>query len=147
MKRILVVCVGNICRSPVAQGLLQARLPHSKVSSAGLAALVGQPADAMAAQVARQHGIDISDHRAQQLAGWMCTQADLVLVMEASHQHQLEQQYPLARGKIRRLGEFGAPGPFDVADPYQQPLQAFERAHAAIAHGVEAWASRIQQLA
>jgi protein-tyrosine phosphatase len=64
--------------------------------------------------------------------------------MEASHQQQLEQAYPLARGRIRRLGEFGPQGPFDIADPYRQPRAAFETSHAAIAQGVADWVRRIQ---
>lgn len=147
MKHILVVCMGNICRSPVAEALLQARLPHSKIWSAGLSALAGCPADAMAVQVAQENGLDISRHRAQELSGWMITQADLVLVMEAAQRRQLGQQYPLARGKIHRLGEFGADGPFDVTDPYGQARPAFDAAHAAIALGVQAWTLRILQIA
>ena len=143
MNSILTVCVGNICRSPVAEALLKDRLPGRKVWSAGLHALVGQPADATAREVARQHGLDLSAHRAQQVAGWMCSHADLVLVMEASHQQELEELYPLARGKIHRLGEFGPQGAFDIADPYRQPRAAFEAAHAAIALGVAEWVRRI----
>lgn len=144
---ILVVCVGNICRSPVAEGLLKARLPNSAVWSAGLAAVVGHPADAISAEIALQHGIDISGHRAQQIAGWMCTKADLVLVMESSQKQHLEKQFPLARGKIHRLGEFGPQGPFDIADPYRQSRPSFDAAHAAITSGVDAWARRILQIA
>ena len=143
MNNILTVCVGNICRSPVAEALLKDRLPGHKVWSAGLQAVVGHPAEATAREIAAQHGLDLSAHRAQQIAGWMCIHADLVLVMEASHKQQLEQLYPLARGKIHRLGEFGPQGAFDIADPYQQPRAAFEAAHAAIALGVDEWVRRI----
>lgn len=143
MNSILTVCVGNICRSPVAEALLKERLPGRKVWSAGLHALVGQPADATASEVAREHGLNLSAHRAQQVAGWMCSHADLVLVMEAGHQQELEDLYPMARGKIHRLGEFGPQGAFDIADPYRQPRAAFEAAHAAIALGVAEWVRRI----
>lgn len=144
MNNILTVCVGNICRSPMAEALLKDRLPGFKVWSAGLQAMVGHGAEATASEVAAQHGLDLSAHRAQQVAGWMCSHADLVLVMEASHQQELERLYPLARGKIRRLGEFGPQGAFDIADPYLQPRAAFEAAHAAIALGVDEWARRIK---
>lgn len=143
MNNILTVCVGNICRSPVAEALLKDRLPGRKVWSAGLQAMAGQPAEASALEIAALQGLDLSAHRAQQIAGWMCSHADLVLVMEASHQQELEKLYPTARGKIRRLGEFGPQGPFDIADPYQQPRAAFEAAHAAIALGVAEWVRRI----
>lgn len=144
MNNILAVCVGNICRSPVAEALLKDRLPGRKVWSAGLHALVGQPADATAREVARLRGLDLSAHRAQQLAGWMCSHADLVLVMEAGHQQELEDLYPAARGKIHRLGEFGPQGAFDIADPYRQPRSMFEATHAAIAQGVAEWVRRIE---
>jgi protein-tyrosine phosphatase len=144
MNNILTVCVGNICRSPVAEAMLKDRLPGRKVWSAGLQAVVGHGAETTASEIASQHGLDLSAHRAQQVAGWMCSHADLVLVMEASHQQALEKLYPTARGKIHRLGEFGPPGGFDIADPYRQPRAAFEAAHAAIALGVDEWVRRIK---
>ena len=146
MNNILTVCTGNICRSPVAEALLKDRLPGRKVWSAGLHALVGYPADASACEVAALHGLDLSAHRAQQVQGWMLTRAELVLVMQASQQSQLEQLYPLARGKIHCLGEFGPQGALDIADPYQQPLAAFEAAHSAITVGVDEWVRRILQI-
>lgn len=144
MNNILTICVGNICRSPVAEALLKDRLPGCKVWSAGLHAVVGHGAEATAREIAEQYGLDLSAHRAQQVAGWMCTHADLVLVMEASHQQELQKLYPLARGKIRRLGEFGPQGAFEIADPYRQPRAAFEASHAAIALGVDEWVRRIK---
>ncbi|MBG6073069.1 MULTISPECIES: low molecular weight protein-tyrosine-phosphatase [unclassified Polaromonas] len=144
MNNILTVCVGNICRSPVAEAMLKDRLPGRKVWSAGLHAVIGHGAETTASEIASQHGLDLSAHRAQQVAGWMCSHADLVLVMEASHQQALEKLYPTARGKIHRLGEFGPPGGFDIADPYRQPRAAFEAAHAAIALGVDEWVRRIK---
>ena len=144
MNNIMTVCVGNICRSPVAEALLKDHLPDRKVWSAGLHAVVGYGAEVTAREIATQHGLDLSAHHAQQLAGWMCSHADLVLVMEARHQQELQKLYPMARGKIRRLGEFGPNGPFDIADPYRQPRAAFEAAHAAIALGVSEWVRRIK---
>jgi len=144
MNSILTVCVGNICRSPVAEALLKSRLPGRKVWSAGLHAVIGHGVEPTTREIAEQHGLDVSAHRAQQVAAWMLSHADLVLVMEASHQQELQKLYPLARGKIRRLGEFGPQGAYDIADPYRQPRAAFEAAHAAIASGVDEWARRIK---
>ncbi|MBC7619220.1 MAG: low molecular weight phosphotyrosine protein phosphatase [Candidatus Saccharibacteria bacterium] len=143
MNNILTVCVGNICRSPVAEAMFKDRLPGRKVWSAGLHAVVGHRAEATAREIAGQFKLDLSAHRAQQITGWMCSLADLVLVMEASHKQELEKLYPTARGKIRCLGEFGPQGPFDIADPYRQPRAAFEAAHTAIALGVDEWVRRI----
>jgi protein-tyrosine phosphatase len=143
MKVILTLCIGNICRSPLAQGLLTQQLPAHTVWSAGLGALVGQPADPFSVQVASQNGLDIRDHRAQQVTGFLCQKADLILVMEQNHQVQLERMFPFVRGKSFRLGHYGN---FDIADPYRQSIDMFETAYAAIAQGVADWVPRIKQL-
>jgi protein-tyrosine phosphatase len=144
MKNILTVCVGNICRSPVAEAMLKNCLPGCNIWSAGLNAVVGHGAETTTSEIAQNYGLDLSDHRAQQVAGWMCSHADLVLVMQTHHQQELEQLYPTARGKIRRLGEFGPQGAFEISDPYRQPRAAFEATHAAIALGVDEWVRRIK---
>lgn len=143
MKRILALCIGNICRSPLAQALLARELPGLTVWSAGLGALVGQPADPLSVLVAAEQGLDLRAHRAQQVSAWMCQQAELILVMEQAHKAALEQQFPLVRGKVFRLGQLGN---FEIADPYRQPREAFDTACAAIAQGVSDWAPRIRQL-
>lgn len=66
-KKILVVCVGNICRSPIGEALLQQQHPNLTVKSAGLSALVGEGADEKAIQVMDEWNVDIRSHRAQQL--------------------------------------------------------------------------------
>lgn len=143
MKRILTLCVGNICRSPIAQALLARELPQHQVHSAGLSALIGQGADPLAKEVAEQHGLDLSDHRAQQITALLCQQHDLVLVMEQAHKDWLEQMHPHVRGKVFRLGHLGR---FDIADPYRKSQEEFETAYAAIARGVSDWVPRIRQL-
>jgi len=143
MKRILVLCVGNICRSPMAQALLAREFPDKTVWSAGLSALVGNPADPMAVEVAAAHGLDLSAHRAQQVTGWMSQVAELILVMEQGHKSELEQKFPLVRGRVFRLGELGK---FDIADPYRQSKASFETAYADIERGVAQWAPRIRLL-
>lgn len=146
MKHLLAVCIGNICRSPLAQAALARDLQAVDgitVASAGLGALAGNPADPLAVDVGRAQGLDLSAHRARQLAAWMCQQADLILVMEAAQKAELERQFPLARGKVFRLGHYRG---FDIADPYRQPREAFEEAWAAIAQGVADWVPRIRRL-
>ena len=102
---ILVVCVGNICRSPMAEGLLRQSLPDRRIASAGIDALAGQPADPIAIELMRARDLDITAHRARQLQPRMIIDAGMVLVMELAHRRHLESQYPPARGKIFRLCE------------------------------------------
>ncbi|MDM0073088.1 low molecular weight protein-tyrosine-phosphatase [Variovorax sp. J2P1-59] len=144
MLNILVVCVGNICRSPLGEAFMARDLPQAKVWSAGLGALVGAPADPLSVEVGAAHGLDLSAHRAQQITGWMCQAAELILVMEQRHKTDLEQRYPLVRGKLFRLGDRGG---FDIVDPYRQPKAAFETACADIARGAADWVARIRQIA
>jgi len=132
LDRVLVVCVGNICRSPMAEGMLRARLGSQlglEVSSAGIAALVGQPAHPTAVELLRERGIDISGHRARQLTPELLASPDLVLVMELAHERGVLDLAPQARGKVHRIGKFGG---FDVPDPYLRPRAAFEEALALI---------------
>ena len=143
MQRIMTLCIGNICRSPLAQVLLARELPTHQIWSAGLTALVGSPADPTSVQIAQEQGLDLSAHRAQQVSSYMCQQAELILVMEQSHKAQLEQLYPQVRGKVFRLGQFGQ---FEIEDPYRQPREAFDTAYQGIAQGVADWLTRIRQL-
>ncbi len=143
MDKLLTVCIGNICRSPLAQVLLQRELPQHTVWSAGLSALVGSPADPTSVQIASEHQLDLGPHRAQQISAWLCQQVDLILVMELTHKAQLEKTFPQVRGKVFRIGHHGQ---FDVADPYRRPREAFDQSWAAISQGVADWAPRIRQL-
>jgi protein-tyrosine phosphatase len=140
INRILVLCIGNICRSPMAEAMLRQALPGHDISSAGLGALVGQPADPHAIALMQQQGLDITSHRARQLESWMLGAADMVLVMETEQKRHVEQQHPLCRGKVFRLGEAGK---FEISDPYRQKLEAFRESAELIQQGVTAWAERI----
>ncbi|MDB5957090.1 low molecular weight protein-tyrosine-phosphatase [Ramlibacter sp.] len=143
MNSILVVCEGNICRSPMAEGLLRAALPAARVSSAGLGALIGQPADEMAVQLLKERGLDISDHRAAQLTRQMCLNADLVLVMDQIQRMRVEEMYPQVHGRVFKIGEFTSQ---DVPDPYRQPDKAFRDALFHIEEGIKEWLRRIERL-
>ena len=84
-EHVLVVCVGNICRSPTAEFLLKRALPGKRVESAGLGALVGHDMEATARLVAEAHGLACPQHKARQLTRELCREADVILVMEARH--------------------------------------------------------------
>ena len=143
IREVLVLCIGNICRSPMAQALLAREQPSLLVRSAGLAAVVGAPADPYSIEVAREHGLDLVGHRARQVDAEAVQRADLVLVMTRQQKLDTERRFPLARGKVFLLRQHDGA---DVADPHQQPRAAFETAYADIALGIGHWQSRLRAL-
>lgn len=141
--KVLVVCVGNICRSPMAAALMameMGRAGSAQVSSAGLSAMVGSPPDPMAIELMRMMDLDISEHRARQLDEAMVRDHDLVLVMEGAHKTEFCRRYPWARGKVFLLGMHNG---IDIADPYQRSREEFERAFLLICQGVAEWSEQL----
>lgn len=134
VSKILVLCLGNICRSPMAEGFLKRELPDRIVMSAGIGAMTGYPADPLAVRLMQEHGIDISAHRAQNLTDWMVEAADLILTMETGQTRFVERAYPSFRGRLLRIGHFGE---FDVPDPYRMSIDTFRHSQQLIMRGVE----------
>ena len=111
------------------------------VESAGLGALVGEPASEHAMALMQERGIDISSHRAQQLTPELVGEAELILVMESRHKRVLEANEPSARGKIYRLGEWQD---LEIPDPHRHPRDVFEVALEMIDKGVADWVERLK---
>ncbi len=143
MRSVLVVCIGNICRSPMGEALIAAALPHLEVTSAGVGALVGQPADPLARALMAERGLNIEAHRARQLTSQMCQEADLIFVMDEEQRLHINQRHPFTRGKLFRLGEVAR---VDIPDPYRLGRSAFDQALQLIDAGATAWADRIKKL-
>jgi protein-tyrosine phosphatase len=135
INKILFVCIGNICRSPMAEGLFRHAMPEKAVFSAGLCAMEGDPADPLACKLLADVGIDISAHRARSLSGWMIAEADLIVAMDMDQKRYIEHRFEAARGKTIRIGDAGR---FDVPDPYQQGPAVFREAYDLIVDGVDA---------
>jgi len=137
-ERILVVCYGNICRSPAAQYILKQRLPDTfTVESAGVGALVDHAADATVAELLVARGIDVGQHRAKQVTRNMLGQYDLILVMEQNHIEAITRIAPEARGKTKLLGCWI--GNKEIPDPYKKTKEIYELADAMIAEAIESW--------
>ncbi|MCG9698370.1 low molecular weight protein-tyrosine-phosphatase [Shewanella sp. Isolate11] len=144
-NNILVVCVGNICRSPTAEYKLKALLPDKHIASAGINALVEKGADSTATEVAAQHGLNLQPHSARQLTADLCHQADLILVMEQGHIKAVTSLAPEARGKTMLLGRWlnSENGLQDIPDPYRQSKEAFEHVYRLIDAATAAWATKL----
>jgi protein-tyrosine phosphatase len=139
-QKVLVVCIGNICRSPTAEYLFRHRLGEGRsvqVSSAGLGALVGHGVDRTALELLREHDIDGSAHRARQLDRSLLRSADLVLAMERDHVVSITRMAPEASGKVFLLDRWGTGQ--DIPDPFRQSRPAFEHVYTLIDNSVNSW--------
>lgn len=143
IQNILVICLGNICRSPMAEGLLKQRYPDRKVSSAGLREItVGWSADPFAIRVMKEHGMDISRHRARLLTNELLKDVDLVVTMEKEQSDIVKYSFPNFKGKIIRVGEYGD---YDVPDPYSKNIKAFEESFNLISEGLDKIDAQLMQ--
>lgn len=144
VKHILMVCIGNICRSPMAEGLLihQLKKDHRDVivQSAGLAANVDQAADPIAQELMLLRGLDISSHRAQPLTSLVLSDFDLILPMTTRQQEQIVSKFPSLSSKVHRLGKWDG---YDIPDPYRRPRGAFEHCLVLIEQGIISWCQRL----
>jgi protein-tyrosine phosphatase len=140
---VLFVCEGNICRSPMAQGLLAARLPHIAVRSAGVSAIVGGDAHPLAVELMADRGIDISGHVGVALNRQDVCAAGLILVMTEVQRRTIERIYPFLKGKVYRVREHDG---LDVTDPYRRGRAEFEASLTQIESGLRRWLDAIVQL-
>ena len=139
-NNILVVCVGNICRSPMAEALLKQRFPNKNIDSAGVGALVGHSADPAALEIMAGQEIDITNHVAKQIDEGLAKKADLIFTMSDSQTKWIEERWPFCRGKTFKLGHWQDK---DIADPYKHEMSAFQTAYQDIVVSLEQWADKI----
>ena len=139
-----MVCVGNICRSPMAEYLFQSRFDsHNagiQVSSAGLGALVGHAADPFTIELLAEQGVDATPHIARQITTTIAAQHELILVMENWQKKELESLIPISRGRVFLLGKWIEQ---EIPDPYKRPREQFEATLQQVDASYHSWASRL----
>lgn len=143
VRSILVVCVGNICRSVVGERLLRARLSGTgiAVSSAGLGALAGEGADPRASEVAARHGVSLDGHVARQFSTELGHGADLILALEPGHRKAILGDAPELSGRCLLFDQWtGARG---IADPYRKSTEFHEGVFQLLLAASDAWAHRL----
>ncbi len=152
MAHILVVCTGNICRSPAAAALLQHRLAQAglgdwHVTSAGTWARDGQPATSHMVTLLADRGLDLSAHRARTVNHHILRAADLVLVMTRNHAEALRLEFPDQAHKIYVLSEMLGGEPYDIEDPFGGTLDDYRRCVAELDDTITNGLERIIHLA
>ncbi|MBV2208223.1 MAG: low molecular weight phosphotyrosine protein phosphatase [Thermomonas sp.] len=150
---ILMVCMGNICRSPTAEGVLRARLQEAnltervKVDSAATGSShVGHPPDERAIACAKKHGVDITALRARRVALEDFDEFDLILCADRTILHEVRIRKPrTSLAEVELLLEWSGVGKKDVPDPYYGNTRDFEHAFKLIDSSVQGIIERVQQ--
>ena len=137
-RSILVVCVGNICRSPYAAALLRRHLgqlldSEGQIRSAGLLS-PGRPCPVEAIRAAGRRNIDLSAHRSQPTTERLVRHAELIIVMGEEQARALRNRFPVGRREICHLGDLDPEriDTRDILDPIEQEPEVFERSYARI---------------
>ncbi|MGR4067825.1 low molecular weight protein-tyrosine-phosphatase [Billgrantia sp. C5P2] len=143
-QRILILCTGNICRSPVAAAMLEARLHGKQIESAGLNALEGQGVEPTARLLAEAEGLNVSAHQARQVSLETLFKADLVLVMSDGQRLAVGQMAPSVLGKTMLFGRWldGGQGR-EIPDPYRKSDEAFRQVHQLLREAADSWVGKL----
>ncbi|RTR00153.1 low molecular weight protein-tyrosine-phosphatase [Halomonas nitroreducens] len=141
-ERILVVCTGNVCRSPVAEALLRQAYPDRRIESAGLAAPQGREADPAVVTLAEAEGLTLEGHQARQLTVEMLRAADLVLVMTENQRWEVSHLDAASLGKTMLLGRW-LEGHQEIPDPHRRSPEVYRQVHQLLVKAVASWQGKL----
>lgn len=149
MKRILFICSGNTCRSPLAEAIARRVLPSRlgfdvEVLSAGTSAFVGGPVSQNSLDIAEVHGIDLSHHRSRPLTPELVDAADLIVAMGVAHRECVGEIDPDSLECTFLLTNFSDQHDGDIPDPIGAGRETYEQTYLMISECVEAMATKLR---
>ncbi|HEY4678988.1 MAG TPA: ATP-grasp domain-containing protein, partial [Candidatus Angelobacter sp.] len=148
--KIVFVCYGNICRSPLAAALAEQRLSGVTIDSAGFHDQTGRSCPEKILRIGNSFGLDLSSHRSARVTRNQLANADLVIAMDLENLNRVRQEFPEIADRTTLLGLFGTPEVLAIADPYLVDQSATERiceqVHASI-DGLVSWVTKAKPAA
>lgn len=147
---VLFVCTGNVCRSPMAEALFNAKAKRLGENgawiarSAGTWALENQPASGHAITTIKERGLDLTPHRGHQITADDLLQSDIVIVMTQNHREALAAEFPLHKNKIHLMSEIDG-RVYDISDPYGGILSEYQVCAQKLEEMIERGYERIKQ--
>lgn len=138
-ERLLFLCYGNICRSPVAARLARERLPGIEIASAGFHDIVGR---SIPEHVLRAAGLRLEEHASRRVRRQELAWADLIFCMDLANLRNVRREFPEAAPRSTLLGLFATPPVYEIADPYtmtEPETRAVIRAIRSSVEGLQAW--------
>lgn len=141
INSVLVVCVGNICRSPVGERLIAKACPNLRVESAGIGALEGHAADKDMTAVAAKAGLSLEGHIARQLTNDIATDFDLILALEKGHIRVITETAPTVSGKTMLLGQWLDAQ--EIADPYRLSPEFHQTVFDQLSDACATWSAKL----